>query len=318
MKAKADQPAAFRGTVKPAVSIILPYYEGNQWLRRTVGSVQQQTERNWELIVVDDGSENPADAVIGDIDDARIRFLRIPHGGKGRALNRGVFECNGDHVCFIDQDDRMLPGRLETQLRAFKKEPHADGVYSDYERRHADGTLLDRFISRPVDPKKALHLMAVGRSPLSMQTLMVKKSTHEGIKGFSADPELTGLDDADFFVRLLLSGAYLAYEPGVVQCWVRHGRNYSGSLRFQTARQHWLKRLEYLAEEHPMLRKELKHFGFHAHSMRGLYFLENGQPGQAVAALRCALKLKPFSTNTVYLLLKAMLVHKFSTAEGHS
>ena len=41
--------------------------------------------------------------------------------------------------------------------------------------------------------------MAVGRSPLSMQTLMVKKSTHEGIKGFSADPELTGLDNADFF-----------------------------------------------------------------------------------------------------------------------
>ena len=121
MKSKADQPAAFQGTVKPAVSIILPYYEGNQWLRRTVGSVQQQTERNWELIVVDDGSENPADAVIGDIDDDRIRLLRIPHGGKGGALNRGVFESNGDHICFIDQDDRMLPGRLRLNCAPLRK-----------------------------------------------------------------------------------------------------------------------------------------------------------------------------------------------------
>lgn len=302
--------------MNPKVSIILPYYEGRRWLPRAVESVRQQTEKAWELIVVDDGSEEGPGPFLQRLEDDRVRLLRIDHAGKGAALNHGVGNARGEIICFIDQDDIMLPLRLETQLRGFEHGRHVDGVYSDYERRHEDGRPIDQFISRKATPEETIRLMAVGRSPLTMQTLMVKKSAHARINGFSADPRLTGLDDADFFVRLVLSGAYLSYEPGVVQCWVKHGQNYSGSTMFQTARLQWLKRLEHFAEEHPMLRRELKHFGFHAYSMRGLYFLENGQPGKAVAALRCALKFKPFSTNTVYLLLKAMLVSKFSSADG--
>jgi glycosyltransferase involved in cell wall biosynthesis len=294
--------------MKPAASIILPYYEGCQWLQRTVASVQQQTEPNWELIVVDDGSETPAAAVIADIGDARIRLLRIPHGGKGRALNRGVAESNGDYVCFIDQDDLMRPGRLENQLCAFKKEPRADGVYSDYERRHDDGRLIDQFISWQVTPEEAIHQMAVGRNPVTMQTIMLKKAFYERLGGFSDKRELTGLDDLEFFVRLFLVQPVMVYAPGVVQGWVLHDRNYSKTRDFQEARLHCLTRLAELAGLHPMLEKELKHYRFHSHCMRGMYFLETGCAGYAVADLFKALRLKPSSLNTYYLLIKSLIL----------
>jgi glycosyltransferase involved in cell wall biosynthesis len=294
--------------VKPVVSIILPYYEGRQWFRRALRSVQQQTERNWELIVVDDGSVNPVTAVIGDIDDPRIRLLRINHAGKGAALNHGVGNARGEMVCFIDQDDIMLSVRLATQLRVLERERHADGVYSDYERRHEDGRLIDQFISWQVTPEEAIHQMAVGRSPVTMQTIMLKKAFYEELGGFSDKLELTGLDDLEFFVRLFLAQPVMVYAPGVVQGWVLHERNYSKTRDFQEARLHWLTRLAELARLHPMLEKELKHYRFHSHCMRGIYFLETGCAGYAVADLFNALRLKPSSLNTCYLLIKSLIL----------
>jgi glycosyltransferase involved in cell wall biosynthesis len=300
--------AAGMQPARPAVSIILPYYEGTRWLRGSVESVRRQTERNWELLVVDDGSKSPAAAVIDDITDPRIRLVRIPHCGKGGALNRGVLESTGDYVCFIDQDDRMLPQRLEIQLACLGCESQADGVYSDYERRHADGRLIDRAYRRQVSPEEALHLLATGRSPMTMQTLMLTKACFGRLGGFSEDPRLTGLDDLEFFVRLLISGPVLVHAPGVVQTWVLHDRNYSNRPQFQEARLHCLQRLEELGRRHPVLQKHLKRFRYHAHTQRGVYFLETGKPARAVPALIKALHADPLSPNTHYLLLKALVL----------
>ncbi|HSO60485.1 MAG TPA: glycosyltransferase family A protein [Desulfobacterales bacterium] len=299
--------------MNPNVSVILPYYEGLRWLPRAVESVRQQTEKTWELIVVDDGSEEDPGPFLQRLDDNRVKFFRINHAGKGAALNHGVGNARGEMVCFIDQDDIMLPGRLATQLRGLEHERHADGVYSDYERRHEDGRFIDRFISWQVTPEEAVHQMAVGRGPVTMQTIMLKKAFYEELGGFSNQLELTGLDDLEFFVRLFLSQPVMVYAPGVVQGWVLHERNYSKTRDFQEARLHWLARLAELARLHPMLEKELKHYRFHSHCMRGMYFLETGYPGYAVADLFKALRLNPFSLNTSYLFIKALSL----TTAGH-
>jgi hypothetical protein len=127
--------------------------------------------------------------------------------------------------------------------------------------------------------------------------------------GFSDNSELTGLDDLEFFLRLFLVQPMMIYTPGVVQSWVLHKHNYSKTQDFQEARLHWLTRLAELARLHPMLEKELKHFRFHTHCMRGMYFLEIGCAGFAVADLCKALQLKPASLNTCYLLLKSLILN---------
>lgn len=201
----------------------------------------------------------------------------------------------------------MLRRRLEIQLARFAREPRTDGVYSDYERRRADGTLIDRVTHLQVAPEEALRLLASGRSPLTMQTLMLTRGCFQRIGGFSEDPRLTGLDDLEFFTRLLLSEPTLVHVPGVVQTWVRHDRNYSDGPEFQEARVHCLERLAQISAVQPRLRKHLPRFRSHAHAQRGIYFLEAGEPGRAVRPLFEALHARPHSPNTIYLLLKALV-----------
>ena len=87
-------------------------------------------------------------------------LIRIPHAGKGVALNTGVTHSEADIVCFLDQDDIMNPGRLKLQYNAFVNHPLVDVVYSDYERVYDDGRLIDHFISRQADSRECLKRMA--------------------------------------------------------------------------------------------------------------------------------------------------------------
>ena len=292
---------------KPEVSVVLPYYEGLTWLPRSIGSVRDQEGVSWELIIVDDGSKQAPTSMVEALQDDRLRLVRIGHSGKGVALNRGVSEALAELVCFIDQDDIMNPGRLSLQHGGFLKNPCVDVVYSDYERVHDDGRVIDRFISRQASGRECLKRMARSTGLVSMQTVMIKKAVFNEIGGFSCDSRLTGLDDAEFFVRLFTAGVELCHVPGVVQKWVSHGENYSKSPEFQGTRLILLRYLSIYARTNPLIRKELPHFQYHAYLMRGLFFLENGRPAEALPELRKAVKVCPVNLNGYYLLMKSWI-----------
>jgi glycosyltransferase involved in cell wall biosynthesis len=294
--------------MKPNVSVILPYYEGERWLSKSIQSIVRQEGVSWELIIVDDGSIQSPMHVLKLFESDHLRLIRIEHAGKGAALNKGVSEAKADLVCFIDQDDIMNPGRLKLQYNVFIDYPQADLIYSDYERVYDDGRLIDYFISRQADSRECLKSMARSMGLVSMQTIMMKKSTFHEIGGFSNDIQLTGLDDAEFFVRLFASGAVLKYVPGVVQKWVLHGQNYSQSAAFQEARLIYLRRLSDLARNNPVLQRELPHFRYHTFYMRGLFYLENGMIDEAISELTKVIRIHPFKLNSYYLILKSLII----------
>lgn len=293
--------------MNPKVSIIIPYYEGANWLAKSVDSVQRQEGLSWELIIVDDGSQKDPSPIIQRPQDERIRLIKIPHAGKGAALNAGVANSNADIVCFLDQDDIMNLGRLVLQYGAFVRDRDVDVVYSDYERVHDDGRLIDRFISRQASNKECLKSMARGTAFISMQTIMMRKSIFHSIGGFSQDIHLTGLDDAEFFVRLCASGAILRYIPGLVQKWVLHGQNYSESADFHKARLIFLNHLSNYARNNPCVRKELHSFQYHTFFMRGLFYLERDMPREAMLEYIKAVRVHPLNINGYYLLLKSWI-----------
>jgi glycosyltransferase involved in cell wall biosynthesis len=296
---------AVMGIAKPQISVVLPYYEGERWLRRSVESVLSQRDVTWELIVVDDGSSQSSVPVLEAIRTDHIRLIRIDHAGKGAALSRGVSEARADLVCFIDQDDIMNPGRLKLQYNAFVEYPLADVVYSDYERVYDDGRLIDHFVSRHASSRECLKSMARSIGLVSMQTIMMKRSLFHEIGGFSNDLRLTGLDDAEFFVRLFVSGAALQYVPGIVQKWVFHGQNYSESADFQQIRLIFLEHLARHAATNPLIRAELPYFQYHAFYMRGIFYLEKGLADRAMGEYLKAVKVRPLHWNGYYLLLKS-------------
>ncbi len=294
--------------MNPRISVIIPYYEGERWLPLSAASVLRQRSVQLELIVVDDGSASSGEAVAASLRDERVKFIRMAHSGKGAAVNRGVAEARGEAVCVLDQDDRMAEGRLEMQLKALTSHPEADAVYSDYERVTENGERIDIFVSRQASNREMLHAMASSTGLVSMQTLVIRKKSLERLGGFSENLSLTGLDDGEFFARLLGSGTQLLYVPGIAGQWVSHGANYSKGPEFQAARLRFLARLEALSAEFPLIRGELDNFRAHAYMMRGIYFLQHRQPGSAVGELRNAVLARPFRVNTYYLFLKAVIL----------
>jgi len=298
---------------KPEVTVVIPYYNGRKYLSRAVSSVVAQEGVVLETMVVDDGSREPPDEILEPFARMNVTLVRQEHAGKGAALNRGIRNARAEVLCFLDQDDVMVEGRIRRQLGALALHPDVDAVHSDYERVFEDGTFLDRRTGRQAAPREHLHEMARGRSLISMQNLMFRKSVLVKLGGFSTEEGLTGLDDAEFFVRLICSGARLLYVPGVAARWVSHGENHSKSRRFQDARISFLQRLERLEEEYPLLAPELPYFHGHHRSMRGIYFLENGEPRKAVGELALAVRFRPFHWNIHYLLVKAIFRTLVST-----
>jgi glycosyltransferase involved in cell wall biosynthesis len=293
--------------MKPEVSVILPYYEGQRWLKRAIQCVQAQKRVSWELIVVDDGSKQSPVSIINSLNDKNIRLISIAHAGKGAALNTGIKAARADIICFLDQDDVMLPGRLQLQLDAFTRKPHSEVVYSDYQRISENGELIDQFISYQASNQECLRKLARDISLLSMQTIMVRKETIFNIGGFCSDPNLTGLDDAEFLFRLFISDPVLTYQPGFVQQWIEHGVNYSKSAQFQENRLILINYLSVLSRKHPILQKELPYIRFRIYYMRGLYYLENRTAKRAWCEFLRAIRLRPLNWNCDDLLIKSLV-----------
>ncbi|MBV8805856.1 MAG: glycosyltransferase family 2 protein [Sinobacteraceae bacterium] len=114
-----------RGAQLPKVSIILPTYNRADTILRAVRSVQAQTFEDWELIVVDDGSEDDTVALIADA-DVRLTVIRQENRGFTEARNTALRAARGEYCAFLDSDDEFMPHHLElcvAFLEAFKDEP---------------------------------------------------------------------------------------------------------------------------------------------------------------------------------------------------
>lgn len=110
----------------PKVSIIMPTWNRAAYIMESVESVLNQTYQNWELIIVDDGSEDDTAAVILQVQDSRVMFYEAGKIGLGIKLkNIGIERSVGELIAFIDSDDMWAPEKLEKQLIAFNHYPDA-------------------------------------------------------------------------------------------------------------------------------------------------------------------------------------------------
>ena len=98
---------------KPFFSILLPSYNRAHIIPETIGSVLNQTYTNWELIVIDDGSSDETKTVVGNIDDARVKYIYQDNQERSAARNNGIKNAQGQYVCFLDSDDLFEPQHLQ-------------------------------------------------------------------------------------------------------------------------------------------------------------------------------------------------------------
>ncbi len=119
---------------KPLVSVIMPAYNASQYIAKSITSVQAQTFTNWELIVVDDCSQDGTAQLVKEFahNDFRIKLhCNAKNMGVAKTRNFALGLCRGEYVAFLDSDDIWRPDKIELQLECFRQ-TGASLVYTSY------------------------------------------------------------------------------------------------------------------------------------------------------------------------------------------
>lgn len=106
----------------------MPAYNCEAYIKEAVESVLNQSHKNWELLVINDGSTDDTESIILGIDEPRIRYFKQENKGVSAARNVGLANMNGEHFCFLDADDILPKNSLEARLKIFKEDADIEFV----------------------------------------------------------------------------------------------------------------------------------------------------------------------------------------------
>lgn len=194
----------------PLVSVLLPVYNAQRYLKAAIDSILNQTFSDFELLIIDDGSTDLSAEIIHSIQDPRIRYLKNATNQKLiRTLNIGLKEAKGAFIARMDSDDISFPQRLERQLQFFKREPATmvNGTYAiRIDERDRHGALL----KRPVG--EALESSIWFPTPLIHPTVMMRRELID--QGFLYDEDCLHCEDYDFWIRIAKAGHKIENLPG--------------------------------------------------------------------------------------------------------
>lgn len=172
------------------ISIIIPLYNKEKQIIRTLNSVIQQTFHKFEIVIIDDGSTDRSIDIVRNIHDNRIRIIQQKNAGVSAARNRGIKEAKYDLIAFLDADDEWKPTYLETQYNLFKKYPECSVFTCNYEFKGDDGKVYSTIIHKlPFSCEDGIlnnyfQVASYSHPPISSISIMVKKSAIQSIGGF--------------------------------------------------------------------------------------------------------------------------------------
>jgi glycosyltransferase involved in cell wall biosynthesis len=196
----------------PAFSVIVPAYNEETHLAEAVRSALNQTRGDFELVIVDDGSEDDTPRVGRDLAaDPRVTYLRQENRGLSAARNAGIAATSAPLVSFLDSDDLWLPGYLEAMGQALEKRPGAaiaycDAWWVDVEtgrfRRQSALSMNDP----PQDPPRDADAFATRlmRGNFIFVSATVRREALEAAGPF--DTDLSACEDYDMWLRILAGG----------------------------------------------------------------------------------------------------------------
>jgi glycosyltransferase involved in cell wall biosynthesis len=187
----------------PKVSVVIATYNRAHLIGRAIQSVLDQNYRDFELIIVDDGSTDNTEEAIRRFEDTRIVYLRHEKNkGEAAARNTGINAAKGEYVAFQDSDDESIPERLEKQMNVFQREsPQLGIVYASMYRIDKEGRKT-LFKSPTIMPKDGLvyrRALAYQVEKIGIGTTLVRRTCF-GTAGLF-DDKLRYYVDLEFFIR---------------------------------------------------------------------------------------------------------------------
>jgi glycosyltransferase involved in cell wall biosynthesis len=188
------RPAATPLEVGPLVSIVMATRDRAHLLGNAIRSVTGQFYRNWELIIVDDGSVDATPDLVGTFHgDPRINYERRSAQGVGAARNAGLMRARGELVAYLDDDNLWYPGFLSGMVSAFLDEPSLQSAYAVLVR-DPQAVSGPRLLLRPFDRARLVE-----ENFIDLNVFVHRRSLYERLGGF--DEKLPRLIDWDLILR---------------------------------------------------------------------------------------------------------------------
>jgi glycosyltransferase involved in cell wall biosynthesis len=214
--------------VEPTFTIAMPAYNASRTIGAAIRSVLAQSRPDFELIIVDDGSNDDTAAVVERFDDERVRLFRQENRGPGAARNVAIRQGSGRYVSMLDSDDLWFPAYLETMASLLDRHPHAGFAYTDAwvlddrtGRIHRRSAMHYQHPPReaPADPMEFLALL-LRRGNFVFTGTTVRRQVLETVGVFEAG--LKPSEDFGLWVRILAGGFGAVRTPGRLAVYRKH------------------------------------------------------------------------------------------------
>lgn len=206
------------------VSVIIPCFQQGQFLPDAIYSLQSQSHRDWEALIIDDGSTDNTELISSALvqADSRIKYIFRENGGLSAARNTGLNHARGSWIQFLDADDVIECEKFEQQIKYLKENPSIDIVYNsaiyftDMEpmilrRTHVTNGPDHDFVKEIWDAPGAVEEKLVESNILPVCAPLLRIETLKGVGFFNED--LRSLEDWEFWLRCALAGYVFQFAP---------------------------------------------------------------------------------------------------------
>ena len=228
-----------------SVAVIIPFFNGVQWVERAIQSVLSQTIKPNEFIIVNDGSSaKEKDAIEFLKSKYQFQLAHKENGGQGSARNFGASISHSNYLCFLDQDDFYLPTHIEDLVNALpSNDPLFGFVYADLYVADVDGKIIfsDCVRERGPHPKRSIVDLIQRDMFVLPSASIISKEAFDMVNGF--DLQFMGYEDDDLFLRIYRSGYSNYFLDKAVTVWCIHSESTSYSIKMVRSRFKYFKKL---------------------------------------------------------------------------
>ena len=201
-------------------SVVVPTYNRAGILPEAIASVLAQTERRFEVLIVDDGSVDDTESRVRELHDPRVSYVRMAHAGVSAARNTGIALATGRYVSFLDSDDLWKSDKLATETAFFERHPEVGIVFADLEKW--DGATYVPSFTRTTEifskwltqapggtmvlSPRAMRWCLLQEVPVKVPSLTVRRDLLTAAGGF--DPTWSSSEDWELLLRLASSAPF--------------------------------------------------------------------------------------------------------------
>lgn len=200
--------------MRPEITVLMPVYNAEKYLREAVDSVLAQTYQHFEFLIVNDGSTDSSLDILSGYKDPRIRIVNRENGGVSAALNTGLREAQGNYIVRFDADDICYPKRIELQYEFMKNSPEYILAGSDADYINKEGEFIFTFRNKGHSDEE-IRRFCMESCPFIHSTVIYKKDVVMALGGYEVKAHT--FEDYFLWVKLIRQGKVYNFKEALIK-----------------------------------------------------------------------------------------------------